>query len=194
ELGYFILQEAFKTFKSWDEKGIELEQFSINISMRQIFHTTFIDDVEKLCKEYLSDELRSKIVFEMTETSVAEDVSIIIEKMNRLKKCGIRFSMDDFGTGYSSLSYLRQIPIDELKIDKSFIFELNDSIDSTNMVKTILNIAKNLNLKIVAEGVETELQKEFLIKERCDILQGYHFSKPLTKDMFEEYFDANSRS
>lgn len=194
ELGYFILQEAFKTLKSWHEKGIELEQFSINISMRQIFHTTFIDDVEKLCGEYLSDELRSKIVFEMTETSVAEDVSIIIEKMNRLKKCGIRFSMDDFGTGYSSLSYLRQIPIDELKIDKSFIFELNDSTDSTNMVKTILNIAKNLNLKIVAEGVETELQKEFLIKERCDILQGYHFSKPLTKDMFEEYFDANLRS
>lgn len=194
ELGYFILEEAFKTLKSWHEKGIELEQFSINISMRQIFHTTFIDDVEKLCKEYLSDELRSKIVFEMTETSVAEDVSIIIEKMNRLKKCGIRFSMDDFGTGYSSLSYLRQIPIDELKIDKSFIFELNDSTDSTNMVKTILNIAKNLNLKIVAEGVETELQKEFLIKEHCDILQGYHFSKPLTKDMFEEYFDANSRS
>lgn len=194
ELGYFILQEAFKALKSWHDKGIELEQFSINISMRQIFHTTFIDDVEKLCGEYLSDNLRSKIVFEMTETSVAEDVNIIIEKMNKLKKCGIRFSMDDFGTGYSSLSYLRQIPIDELKIDKSFIFELNDSKNGTNMVKTILNIAKNLNLKIVAEGVETELQKEFLIRECCDILQGYHFSKPLTKDIFEEYFDLNSRS
>jgi len=194
ELGYYILKEAFRTFKSWEEKGIELEQFSINISMRQIFHTTFIDDVEKLCQEYLSDSLRSKIVFEMTETSVAEDVSIIIEKMNRLKKCGIRFSMDDFGTGYSSLSYLRQIPIDELKIDRSFIDELNDSIESTNMVKTILNIAKNLNLKIVAEGVETQRQKEFLIKEKCNILQGYYFSKPLTKSMFEGYFESNANS
>lgn len=194
ELGYYILQEAFKTFRSWEEKGIELEQLSINISMRQIFHTTFIDDVQRLCEEYLSDTLRSKIIFEMTETSVAEDVSIIIEKMNKLKKCGIRFSMDDFGTGYSSLSYLRQIPIDELKIDKSFIFELNDSNESTNMVKTILNIAKNLNLKIVAEGVETQQQKEFLIKEECNILQGYHFSKPLTKNMFEEYFDSNANS
>jgi len=194
ELGYYILEEAFKTFKSWEDKGIELEQFSINISMRQIFHTTFLDDVEKLCREYLSDTLRSKIVFEMTETSVAEDVTIIIEKMNRLKQCGIRFSMDDFGTGYSSLSYLRQIPIDELKIDKSFISELDDSKDGTNMVKTILNIAKNLNLKIVAEGVETQQQKEFLIKEECNILQGYHFSKPLTKNMFEEYFDSNVSS
>ncbi|MGE4397827.1 MAG: putative bifunctional diguanylate cyclase/phosphodiesterase, partial [Sulfurimonas sp.] len=194
ELGYYILQEAFRTFRSWEEKGIELEQLSINISMRQIFHTTFIDDVQRLCQEYLSDTLRSKIVFEMTETSVAEDVSIIIEKMNKLKKCGIRFSMDDFGTGYSSLSYLRQIPINELKIDKSFIFELNDSNESTNMVKTILNIAKNLNLKIVAEGVETQQQKEFLIKEECNILQGYHFSKPLTKNMFEEYFDSNANS
>ncbi len=162
--------------------------------MRQIFHTTFIDDVQRFCQEYLSNDLRSKIVFEMTETSIAEDVSIIIEKMNRLKQCGIRFSMDDFGTGYSSLSYLRQIPIDELKIDKSFISELNDSSEGTSMVKTILNIAKNLNLKIVAEGVETHQQKEFLIKEECSILQGYYFSKPLTKDMFEEYFDSNASS
>jgi sensor c-di-GMP phosphodiesterase-like protein len=95
--------------------------------------------------------------------------------------------MDDFGTGYSSLSYLRQIPIDELKIDKSFISELDDAKKDTNMVKTILNIAKNLNLSIVAEGVETEAQRDFLIKENCDILQGYHFSKPLDRENFQEY-------
>ena len=84
---------------------------------------------------------------------------------------------------------------DELKIDKSFIIELSDdSKEGTNMVKTILNIAKNLNLKIVAEGVETQQQKEFLIKEECNILQGYHFCKPLTKSMFEEYFDSNANS
>lgn len=187
ELGNFILEEAFKTFKSWDEKGIELEQLSINISMRQIFHINFIEDVNKLCKKYLNNKLSSKLVFEMTETSVAEDVDAIIEKMNKLKEFGIRFSMDDFGTGYSSLSYLRQIPIDELKIDQSFIFELSDTKQSTNMIKTILNIAKNLNLRIVAEGVETEFQKDFLIKENCDILQGYYFSKPLNRDKFEEF-------
>jgi sensor c-di-GMP phosphodiesterase-like protein len=85
------------------------------------------------------------------------------------------------------LSYLRQIPIDELKIDKSFISEIDDAKKDTNMVKTILNIAKNLSLIIVAEGVETEAQKNFLIKENCDILQGYFFSKPLDKESFQGY-------
>jgi diguanylate cyclase (GGDEF)-like protein len=187
ELGYFILEEAFKTFSDWDKKNINLDQLSINISMRQMFHNTFTDDVSSLCKKYLNPALSSKLMFEMTETSVAEDITKLIDTMNKIKQCGIRFSMDDFGTGYSSLSYLRQIPIDELKIDKSFIFELDDVNKDKNMVKTILNIAKNLNLSIVAEGVESKLQKEFLIEEKCDILQGYHFSKPIDKDSFEEY-------
>jgi diguanylate cyclase (GGDEF)-like protein len=187
ELGYYILEESFKTFSEWDKKGINLEQLSINISMRQIFHTTFIEDVSKLCAQYLNQRLSSKIVFEMTETSVAEDISKLIEIMNKIKQLGIRFSMDDFGTGYSSLSYLRQIPINELKIDKSFIIELDDIKKDTNMVKTILNIAKNLGLTVVAEGVETEMQKDFLIKENCTILQGYYFSKPLNREKFEEY-------
>ena len=187
ELGYFIMQESFKTLKSWDEQDIQLQQMSINISMRQFFHITFVADVERLCKRYLNERLTAKIVFEMTETCVAEDVNSLIEKMNRLKKCGIRFSMDDFGTGYSSLSYLRQIPIDELKIDKSFIFELNDINKDKNIVKTILNIAKNLGLKVVAEGVESKAQKDFLIDHNCDILQGYYFSKPIDKENFEDY-------
>lgn len=187
ELGYYILEEAFKTFSEWDRAGIKLEQLSINISMRQMFHATFIDDVSKLCSKYLTPELSSKLIFEMTETSAAEDVGKLINIMNKIKRFGIRFSMDDFGTGYSSLSYLRQIPIDELKIDKSFISELDDVKKDTNMVKTILNIAKNLNLSIVAEGVETEAQRDFLIKENCDILQGYHFSKPLDRENFQEY-------
>jgi len=123
----------------------------------------------------------------MTETSAAEDIPRLIETMNKIRNCGIRFSMDDFGTGYSSLSYLRQIPINELKIDKSFIMELENPAQDTSLVKTILNIAKNLGLSVVAEGVETQMQKNFLISEECDMLQGYHFSKPLSKEKFEEY-------
>ncbi|MDO9265469.1 MAG: EAL domain-containing protein [Sulfurimonas sp.] len=187
ELGYYIMEESFKTFSKWDVVGIKLNQLSINISMRQMFHTTFLEDVSKLCVKHLTPELSSKLVFEMTETSAAEDIGKLINIMNKIKRHGIRFSMDDFGTGYSSLSYLRQIPIDELKIDKSFISELDDAKKDINMVKTILNIAKNLGLTIVAEGVETEMQKDFLIKENCTILQGYYFSKPLNRDKFEEY-------
>ena len=187
ELGYFILEEAFKAFSDWDKKGVSLNQLSINVSMRQMFCIDFADNVVKLSKKYLSQKLCSKVVFEMTETSVAQDINKLVEIMHKIKKCGIRFSMDDFGTGYSSLSYLRQIPIDELKIDKSFIGEIDKTNKSVNMIKTILNIAKNFGLSIVAEGVETQMQKDFLIKEKCDILQGYYFLKPVDKVDFEKY-------
>jgi len=188
ELGYYILEESLKTFSDWYDRGIHLEQLSINISMRQIFHRNFVDNALKLCAQYLDPKLTNKLMFEMTETSIAEDVDKLIKIMNKIKESGIRFSMDDFGTGYSSLSYLRQVPIDELKIDKSFIFELNNTQDDKKMVKTILDIAKNLDISIVAEGVETNLQKDFLINNSCDILQGYLFSKPVNKKEFERYF------
>lgn len=184
ELGYFILEESFKTMQEWDRNGIIIDQMSINISMRQLIHHNFIHDVQKLCKAYLNPELCKKIVFEMTETSVAEDIQALVKNINILKDDGIRFSIDDFGTGYSSLSYLRQIPIDELKIDRSFIMELDNSEDGRIMVNTIINIAKNLKLMIVAEGVETEFQKGFLINNGCDILQGYYYAKALDKAEF----------
>lgn len=187
ELGYFILEEAFRTLGEWEAKGIVLEQLSINISMRQMFHASFVKDIQHLCHKYLTDHLSKKIIFEMTETSAAEDIPRLIETMNQLRECGVRFSMDDFGTGYSSLSYLRQIPINELKIDKSFIMELDNPQKDKSLVKTILDIAKNLRLSVVAEGVETPMQREFLVEEECDLLQGYHFSKPLTKELFETY-------
>ena len=187
ELGYFIIEESFKTLRDWEDRGIDTKQISINISMRQLFHSSFIHDVEKLCSKYLNRELSSKIIFEMTETSLAEDLEKLISNMNILKGLGIRFSMDDFGTGYSSLSYLRQLPIDELKIDKSFIIELDATKDGRDMVKTILNIAKNLNLTVVAEGIEEVSQKDFLTEEKCDILQGYYFSRPIDKNEFEKY-------
>ncbi len=187
ELGHYILQESFKTLSDWDERGIEVGTMSINISMRQLFHDAFIEETKILCDKYLQGGLASKVIFEVTETSVAEDISKLVENMNLLRELGIRFSMDDFGTGYSSLSYLSKLPIDELKIDKSFISELCNSEKSKTMVRTILNIAKNLNLTVVAEGVEELAQKEFLLEENCDILQGYYFSKPVRKEELEKY-------
>lgn len=190
ELGYFILKESFLTLREWDEKGFDLSQMSINISMRQFFHVNFIDTVEKMAKEYLNEKLCCKVIFEITETSVAEDMAMLISNMNRLKRLGIRFSMDDFGTGYSSLSYLRQIPIDELKIDQSFIKKVDSSAEDNTIINTIVNIAKNLKLSIVAEGVETLMQKDFLLNSDCDVLQGYYFSKPVNKEKFEEYIKS----
>lgn len=190
ELGYDILEESVKTLKHWEEKGITLKQLSINISMRQLFYKDFITDVKQLCETYLTKEQRSKIVFEITETVVADDVQRLITNMNTLREYGIRFSMDDFGTGYSSLSYLRQLPIDEIKIDRSFITELNNpkQDEAKRIVQTIFDISKNLRLSIVAEGVETEEQRKFLVENNCDILQGYYFSPPLTASEFEALF------
>lgn len=195
ELGHEILEESVKTLKHWEEKGIHLKQISVNISMRQLFYRDFISEVKQLCETYLTKEQRSKIIFEITETVVADDVQRLITNMNTLREYGIRFSMDDFGTGYSSLSYLRQLPIDEIKIDKSFITGLNnpEEDEEKRIVQTIFDIAKNLRLSIVAEGVETEEQRKFLVENNCDILQGYYFSKPLTAPEFEARFLESKR-
>ncbi|MCW9023273.1 MAG: EAL domain-containing protein [Gammaproteobacteria bacterium] len=188
ELGNYILKSAFTTLVDWEKKGYALEQISINISMRQIFHYNFIHDITALCEQYLDSSLRSKIIFEITETIVAEEIGKVIGVMRDIKKLGIRFSMDDFGTGYSSLSYLKQLPIDEIKIDRSFVNKLDHDKGDQEMVNTILNMAKIFKLNIVAEGVETETQFNFLEQHNCDIFQGYYFSMPLEKDKFEAFY------
>ncbi|PHR57097.1 MAG: diguanylate cyclase [Arcobacter sp.] len=191
-LGEFILEEAFKTFKKWNEEGLILEQFSINISMRQLFHYSFVLDVGRMCQKYLNEDLQKKIIFEVTETILAEDMNKVVSVMNSIRKyLDIRFSMDDFGTGYSSLSYLQKLPINELKIDRSFISELSKDKNDQEIVLTILAMAKTFGLKVVAEGVETREHYEFLKKNNCDILQGYYYSKPLDKDDFESYMRHN---
>ena len=188
ELGNYIIEEAFKALKEWDEKGLVLQQFSINISVRQFFHSSFADQVESLVQKYLNDKLKSKIIFEITESVLIEDMNRIIFSMNKLKALGLSFSMDDFGTGYSSLSSLREMPIDELKIDRSFVDRLGEHESDELMITTILSMAKIFNLKTVAEGIETLEQFDFLLRNNCDIFQGYYFSKPLTKNDFEDFY------
>lgn len=191
ELGTYIIEESFNTFYQWEKQGIKLQQFSINISMRQIFHHDFISNVQKICQQYNDSSICSKIIFELTETIVAEDIRKLIIIMNQLKQLGLRFSMDDFGTGYSSLSYITQLPIDELKIDRSFVSNLNDNEQNMAMVSTILNMAKTFGLSVVAEGVKTSEQVDFLVQNHCDILQGFYFSKPVSKEEFEILYANN---
>ena len=187
-LGHFIMETAFRTLSVWEQQGISVQQFSVNVSMRQFFYYDFVDDVRLLCKEYLTDDTRKKVVFEVTESIVAEDIDKIIRIMGEIEQLGIRFSMDDFGTGYSSLSYLKRLPIDEIKIDRSFVFELNKVENDQVMVSSILDMAKQFNLTVVAEGVETEEQFEFLRSRQCEIYQGFYFSKPLTDDEFRVFY------
>lgn len=187
ELGEYILERALQALVKWSRSGIRLGQISINISMRQFLDNSFVDMVEKLFDRYDIYSFKTQVVFEITETSTSENLKKIIDVINNLRKFGIKFSMDDFGTGYSSLSYLREMPIDELKIDKSFIARLADEQQAL-LVKSIIEISRNMNLSIVAEGVEESYQKDFLEELDCDLYQGYFFHKPLDQKDFEALF------
>ena len=191
EIGNFILAQAFKTLHEWIEQGIRLEQFSINVSMRQFFFQSFLENLQSLCEQYLCQDDKSLIVLEMTESTMAEEIDRLVEMMNQMKAGGLSFSIDDFGTGYSSLSYLRQVPLDEIKIDRSFTSQITSSEESQAMIKTIIHLAKQFNLKVVAEGVENQEQMNFLLENDCDLLQGYLFSKPLARDEFELRYTQN---
>ena len=188
ELGNYILEAALKTFSEWLKEGIVLEQFSVNISVRQLFHASFCEDVEALVSKYLTPELSSRLIFEITETVLVDDLNRVVTIMKRLAHLDISFSMDDFGTGYSSLSYLKAMPISELKIDRSFVSNLENDHSDQEMVITILNMAKIFNLSVVAEGVENEEQRHFLKEHHCHLFQGYHFSKPLEEGAFIDYY------
>ncbi|HHD78734.1 MAG TPA: bifunctional diguanylate cyclase/phosphodiesterase [Epsilonproteobacteria bacterium] len=191
ELGNYILEESFKTLQKWENEGIVLEQFSINISVRQLMHESFLNHVTHLCNRYLTDTTRRKIIFEITETLLAEDIDKVVTHIHNLKKLDIRFSMDDFGTGYSSLSYLRELPINELKIDRAFVSRLGESDSDEMMIKTIFSLAKIFNLNVVAEGVETGEQFRLLLEHECHIFQGFYFSKPMIQEDFEIYLFRN---
>jgi len=187
-LGRFIMESAFQTLSNWEQQDISVRQFSINVSMRQFFYFNFIDEVALLCQKYLTDETRNKVIFEVTESIFAEDIDKVIHIMEQIKKLGIRFSMDDFGTGYSSLSYLKRLPVDEIKIDRSFVSELDNEVNDQVMVRSILNMASHFELTVVAEGVETIDQFNFLRSNQCAIYQGFYFSKPLTDEGFRAFY------
>jgi len=193
ELGHYILEEAFKTLQLWEEQSIHLEQFSVNISIQQLLNKNFVNDVEDLCHRYLNDHTRKKIIFEITETLLAENIDKVIRVIRRIKELDIRFSMDDFGTGYSSLSYLREMPIDELKIDRSFVSRLGETDSDEKMITTIFTLAKIFDLKVVAEGVETGEQFRFLLEHDCHIFQGYYFAKPMNRSDFEVHLLRNKK-
>lgn len=189
KLGNYVVKETFQTMNRWNEMGNKLKSFSINISMRQLLHEPFVEEVKYLMLTYFPQKKHEqKIYFEITEHVFAQDMKKVISIMQRLQKIGISFSVDDFGTGYSSLSYLKVLPIDEVKIDKSFIRDLSESKNDQKLIGTIISIAKNFDLNIVAEGVETFEQLAFLSRIDCDVYQGFYFEEALTQVAFEKKY------
>ncbi|RXK00221.1 GGDEF-domain containing protein [Arcobacter sp. CECT 8986] len=184
-LGRYIMQTALSEIKEvYENTGINF-QLSINISVKQFMEREFFNKLF----EYLKDKNFNKdlLTLEVTENVFIEDFKYILELFDRLIKRGIKISLDDFGTGYSSLNLLKRLPIDELKIDKSFVDDILDDEASKNMVQSIISIGKNFDMEILAEGIETIEQKQMLNSFGCDLFQGYYFSKPIKKEQLQEY-------
>jgi len=185
-VGSWVLEQSFIHLRQWDKQHVHLPHLAINISPRQFYHDDFMDILGRLVKQYQISP--SRIMLEFTEGLLMNDVDAAIDKIRQLKKLGYTFSIDDFGTGYSSLSYLKHLPVDQLKIDKSFVEDITKDEDEAIFVGTIIAIAQHMNLGIVAEGVESKMELDFLKENGCPCYQGYYFSKPLPDDQFFEHW------
>ncbi|WP_158589051.1 GGDEF domain-containing phosphodiesterase [Alginatibacterium sediminis] len=185
-LGKFIMRSAFSALKRWQDRGLpkNFTTLSVNVSPNQFHREDFVDSTIDVIRSAGCDP--RLIELEITEGVLVDNVKETVEKISRLRALGIRFSVDDFGTGYSSLAYLNQLPINCLKIDKSFVSEVEKGGSECSIITTIISMAENLDLEVIAEGVETEYQLEFLKFRGCTVYQGFYFSEALEPDIFED--------
>jgi EAL domain-containing protein (putative c-di-GMP-specific phosphodiesterase class I) len=185
-LGYEILEMSIMQSSEWNKKSIDFGKIAINISIGQLNDENFIQRVQELLTKYNCDP--SLILFEITESYIMDNPEKAIKILQKLRDIGIELAIDDFGTGYSSLAYLKKLPINKLKIDKSFINDILTNPDDKMIVKTIVNLGINLGLEVIAEGVESVEQEYFLLGINCPELQGYLFSKPEKAEVIEARF------
>jgi EAL domain-containing protein (putative c-di-GMP-specific phosphodiesterase class I) len=185
-IGTWVLQEACAQNKRWQEAGLPAVPVSVNVSAVQIQQADFVGTVAGvLAGTGLAPEF---LDLELTERVVMADVEQSVQVMRELDALGVSLSIDDFGTGYSSLAYLKRFPLKAIKIDKSFVRDLETNADDRTIAKSIILLAHGLNVAVVAEGVENALQLDILREQGCDTLQGYHFSHPLETEAFAAYF------
>ncbi|WP_246487484.1 EAL domain-containing protein [Ferrigenium kumadai] len=183
-IGDWVIEQACAQLKRWEmEPAMRKICLSVNVSPRQLSQPWFVEQVKDAIEK--TGIRASRLKLELTESFVLDDVEEAIEKMQELRDIGIRFAMDDFGTGYSSLAYLKRLPLEQLKIDQSFVRDIASDKSNAVMVRTIISIANNFGLEIVAEGVETDDQFAFLIQYGCNRFQGYMFGRPVPPDEFE---------
>ena len=183
-IGEWALKGACAQLKRWSQdEGTQNLVLSVNISAKQFRKENFIEMVKSAVG---TAGINPKLLkLELTESLLLEDVDAVIGTMNALRELGIKFSMDDFGTGYSSLSYLKRLPLDELKIDKSFVLDIAWDEGDRAIIRSILSLAQTLKLDVVAEGVETIEQRDYLLAEGCRFYQGYLYGKPLSEENFQ---------
>ncbi|GGH78506.1 diguanylate cyclase (GGDEF)-like protein/PAS domain S-box-containing protein [Pullulanibacillus pueri] len=182
KLGQWIILKAIQQNKQWQQAGFPLLPIAVNVSVKQLQEEHFIDFIEKALED--TGLNAHYLELEITE-SIMQDVDQSIERLNALKALGLKIAIDDFGTGYSSLNYLQYLPIDYIKIDKTFIDNIIDKDTCGSIVTSIISMAQSLNFDVIAEGIENEKQVQYLIENQCKVGQGYYYSKPLPSQEIE---------
>ncbi len=185
-LGRWVLHTACKTLAMWqDDPDRSHLTMAVNVSSRQFRHAGFVDDVARVLA--ITGAPSGQLKLELTESLLVEDMETTIATMAALRSYGVGFSLDDFGTGYSSLAYLKRMPLDQLKIDQSFVRDLLTDPNDAAIVDTIIGLSRSLGLEVIAEGVETAEQRDRLARAGCRLYQGYLFSRPLPVDLLEQF-------
>ncbi len=190
-LDMYVLEEVCKLQKKWRKLNLPILPISINESRHHLKNKNHIQELQEIINRYETDT--KLIELELTETTIVEDILLAKNAAISAKKLGFTLSMDDFGTGYSAFNILKDIEIDILKIDKTFFENLEKNKRAQIIIEAIVKMCKKLKIKTVAEGIETKEQVEFLKKIRCDIIQGYYFSKPITILEFERKYMIGKR-
>jgi len=183
DIGNFVLRTACAQTRAWQDRGFGRLRIAVNVSARHFQQANFFERVVQTLTETRLDPVCLEL--ELTETSIMENPEAAAELLTEIRDLGARVAIDDFGTGYSSLSYLKRLPIDTVKLDRSFVKGATSHPDDAALVMAIITLAHNLGLKVIAEGVETDEQMNFLRLLRCDEAQGYLFSKPVPAGVFE---------
>jgi diguanylate cyclase (GGDEF)-like protein/PAS domain S-box-containing protein len=183
-IGLWVLDTACAQLRRWQKNALACNLvLAVNVSAKQFFESDFVSLVKTIIEKHAINPALLKL--ELTESMLVENVDAIIDIMNALKSVGVQFSLDDFGTGYSSLQYLKQLPLDQLKIDQSFVRKITTDNSDKAIVRTIIAMARSMNLDVIAEGVETVDQEQLLQEKGCHYFQGYLFSKPVPIEQFE---------
>jgi len=190
-IGEWVLKTACKQNRKWQEAGIPAMPMSVNLASQQFQQSNFI--------EIINDAINSsgispqELILEITESTLMQNTDAVSAKMHEVTSMGVRLAIDDFGTGYSSLSYLKRFPIHSIKVDRTFVKEITTNPDDAAIVEAIISMANSLKLEIVAEGVETEEQLEFLREQGCKVVQGFLFSRPLPADKIYSYLSNEEK-
>lgn len=189
-IGEWVMRTACRQLAEWVDQKLPLKKISVNVSVKQFIHKNFLEMIRQVLVE---TGLNSKnLEIEITESLLMKDTQEISKILDELKKMNVGIAVDDFGTGYSSLSRIKEMPIDCLKIDRSFVNAISGSIQDQSVISAIIAMAEGMNLRVVAEGVETADQADFLRRKKCQEVQGFLYSRPLSTQQADIFLKQRS--